>query len=364
MRIPQELAIADELRDLVQKVQQRLREGRYQNESDVREAIVVPVLQALGWDTSDPGMVRREYQIQQARVDYALFIDAREANLLIEVKAVGAAREGDQQLFQYLYYQGTPMAVLTDGQEWGFYLPTASGSFDDRRVQKLDLLARDAEACCSLFRRYLEYARVRSGQALEDAQRDHQDNKLRDKARGTLPRAWTALVEEHDDLLVELLSDKAENLCGSRPDEHDVEEFLSSLRRQPPTPTHPAQPSGQITKVPPASGSIEIVLPGKRERVPTAIDGLVHIIEYLAKQDAGFLPRLAKRAKGTKVNYVASRREDVYPGRPDRQMMTREIEGWYLATDISNAVKQTILKRLCEVAGLRYGKDVALIVPD
>ncbi len=362
--IIQEWAIADELRQLVPKVQQRLREGRYQNESDVREAIVVPILQALGWDTNDPGMVRREFTIQQARVDYALFVEGTEPSLLIEVKAVGSTREGDQQLFQYLYHQGTPMAVLTDGQEWGFYLPTASGSYEDRRVQKLDLLARDAEVCCSIFQRYLGYLRVSSGQALKDAQQDHQDNKLRDKARATLPEAWKALVAEHDDQLVGLLADKAENLCGSRPDEEDVAAFLSSLRGGPPPPTPVARPPGQTASPSPGSHNIEIVLAGKRETVSTAIDGLARIIEYLAKQDPAFLQRLATRAKGTKVNYLAKRREDVYPRRPDRQGMTRNIEGWYLATNISNAVKQTILRRVCEVARLRFGKDVALIVPD
>lgn len=67
-------------------------------------------------------------------------------------------------------------------------------------------------------------------------------------------------------------------------------------------------------------------------------------------------------AEGSKVNYVGSGREDVYPGRPDPQMMTREVEGWCLATIISNAVKQTIRKRVYEVAGLHYGIALAPIV--
>jgi hypothetical protein len=37
------------------------------------------------------------------------------------------------------------MAVLTDGQEWHFFLPTEQGDYGERRVYKLDLLERDPQ---------------------------------------------------------------------------------------------------------------------------------------------------------------------------------------------------------------------------
>ncbi len=37
------------------------------------------------------------------------------------------------------------MAILCDGREWSFYLPGEHGSYEDRRVYKLDLLERKLE---------------------------------------------------------------------------------------------------------------------------------------------------------------------------------------------------------------------------
>ena len=43
------------------------------------------------------------------------------------------------------------MAILTDGQEWSFYLPGEQGRYDERRVYKPDLLEREiSEAEISL----------------------------------------------------------------------------------------------------------------------------------------------------------------------------------------------------------------------
>ena len=104
----EENRMMQDLHSLLQKVQQRLREGRYQNKSDVREAIVVPLLEAVGWETTDPGVVQREYSIGQTRVSYALFAEPSTPALLIEAKAVNSSREDSQQPFQDLFQPGFP----------------------------------------------------------------------------------------------------------------------------------------------------------------------------------------------------------------------------------------------------------------
>jgi predicted type IV restriction endonuclease len=64
------------------------------------------------------------------------------------------------------------MAVLTDGQEWHFFLPTEQGDYGERRVYKLDLLERDPQEAEAGLERYLGYEEVRSGRAIEAARRD------------------------------------------------------------------------------------------------------------------------------------------------------------------------------------------------
>lgn len=67
------------------------------------------------------------------------------------------------------------MAVLTDGQEWHFYLPGEQGDYEDRRVYKLDLLERDINESKTRLSRYLEYEAVKSGEAVESARSDYKD---------------------------------------------------------------------------------------------------------------------------------------------------------------------------------------------
>ena len=150
-----------------------IRARKFANETAVREAIVMPVLAALGWETLDPDIVYREYQIENRRVDYGLVAVGTTPTIIVEVKAIGQITGGDRQLFEYAFHEGVPMAVLSDGREWSFYLPGEHGKYEDRRVYKLDLLERDLGEVCHIFRRYLEFERVKSGKAMEAARTDY-----------------------------------------------------------------------------------------------------------------------------------------------------------------------------------------------
>jgi predicted type IV restriction endonuclease len=130
------------LEQLVPQIKARLATGQYQSESAIREAVVLPILQALGWDTLDPKAVHREYTLGTTKVDYALSAPPTKKQIFIEVKALGSTLGGDKQLFGYAFHEGIPFAILTDGREWNFYLPGEQGTYDERRVQKLDIVDR------------------------------------------------------------------------------------------------------------------------------------------------------------------------------------------------------------------------------
>ncbi|GEM_PF-6109999 len=44
--------------------------------------------------------------------------------------------------------------------------------------------------------------------------------------KSTLPKAWEKLVAEEDELLLELVADRVESLCGYKPDLDSVARFL------------------------------------------------------------------------------------------------------------------------------------------
>jgi predicted type IV restriction endonuclease len=141
-----------------------IKAGRYDNEATVSQGIVQRLLHTLGWPVYDTEVVAPEYSLGGRRVDYALCHPPREPVVMVEVKQVGHSKGADRQLFEYAFHKGVPMAVLTDGQEWNFFLPTEQGDYGERQLYKLDLLERDPQEAESSLKRYLEYEAVRSGQ--------------------------------------------------------------------------------------------------------------------------------------------------------------------------------------------------------
>ena len=111
-----------------------IKAGRYVNEATVSQGIVQRLLHLLGWPVYDTEIVAPEYSLGGRRADYALCHPPREPVILVEVKQVGRGKGADRQLFEYAFHRGVPMAILTDGQEWNFFLPTEQGDYGERRV--------------------------------------------------------------------------------------------------------------------------------------------------------------------------------------------------------------------------------------
>ena len=218
------------MQELLGRIRGHLAGNSYANEAAISHHIVTPILRDLGWDSSDPGQLAPEYSVPgRGRVDFAL-LNRGKPVIFIEVKAVGRALDGDRQLFEYAFHQGLPLCVLTDGREWSFYVPAGQGSYEDRRVYRLQLDDREPVECARALTRYLARDRVRSGKAFDDAQADSRDAAGRREANAVLPRAWAALVDAPEEMLIALLSDQAELLCGYRPTAEDTLGFLRRLR--------------------------------------------------------------------------------------------------------------------------------------
>jgi predicted type IV restriction endonuclease len=189
---------------------------------------------------------------------------------MVEVKQIGQSKGADRQLFEYAFHKGVPMAVLTDGQEWHFFLPTEQGDYGERRVYKLDLLERDLQEAAAGFERYLGYEEVRSGRAIEAARRDYRDAARKRTAQRALPDAWAKLVESEDDILIELLSDKVEDLCGVKPGPDAVAAFL---REQASLQTEIPPMAERKEQCKPPDPPQAVVVPGGPSGTPSTVVG-------------------------------------------------------------------------------------------
>lgn len=150
----------------ISRIRKDLESGRFRNEASVSQGAVMPILGALKWPVYNTDIVAPEYALEARRVDFALCYPELKPRVFIEVKQVGQTEGADKQLLEYAFHAGVPMAVLTDGQEWHFYLPGEQGAYQERRVYKLDLLERDLEECVDRLQRYLSYENVRTGDAI------------------------------------------------------------------------------------------------------------------------------------------------------------------------------------------------------
>jgi len=80
-------------------------------------------LHALGWPSYDTQIIIPEYSLEGRRVDFALCHTTGKPIAFIEVNQLGQSEGAERQLFEYAFHKGIPVAILTDGQEWNFFLP-------------------------------------------------------------------------------------------------------------------------------------------------------------------------------------------------------------------------------------------------
>jgi predicted type IV restriction endonuclease len=352
-------------------VTERLRQGRFPNEQAISQGIVLRLLQELGWDTWDTSIVWPEYQTGEGRVDFALCHPPSRPKIFIEVKQPGKAEDAVRQALEYAFHTGVPFVVLTDGKTWNFYLPAEQGSYEDRRVYKLDLFERPLAEATETLRRYLARTQVESGEARETALNEYRSRHRLSQARTAIPEAWRELVEKGNEELVELLAGAVEVKAGVRPDNNDVAEFLAALGKPvivqgarssgPEKPNLAAQGSFRQGAAEETTRSGRLLLRGKAYSYTSAKDAMVIVLRELAKEDPSFLERCSRHpdAQGRKRRYIARTPEELYPDREDLRDMRESLPGgWLVATNLNNVLKKAIIKLATEVAGLTFGNDV------
>ena len=263
------------------------------------------------------------------------------------------------------------MAILTDGQEWSFFLPGEQGTYHERCVYKLDLLARTTEECSRVFERYLKHSEVACGAAIANAKADYGNVSKKRQIADALPQAWMQLVAEQDEILVELVADKVETLCGFKPEPDAVRTFLDSMLKPvvpPPStvqvPARPPRPDVVTPRSTESSDYSGFSLNGQHYREGSAIETLFRVFEVLSQSDPQFLERYAALPKhGRKRRYLAHNKMDLYPGRSDlcEQYSQQRFGGWWIGTNYSRSTIRHAIELACEVGGLRFGQDLRLI---
>jgi hypothetical protein len=221
----------EEFLELIQKIQSDKRLLSF-DEAATKQTIVLRILSFLGWDTFNIDEVHPEYSVGGKKVDYSLRYNNYN-KVFIEVKKVAEDLEKHQeQLLNYSFQEGAKLAILTNGITWWFYLPLHEGSWEQRKFYTIEIYDQISEDITQKFIEFLSKGNVISGEAIKNGEHIYKSKQTSTLIKETLPKAWNKLIRESDELLIELLAETTEKLCGHKPDNITVEDFIHSYIKE------------------------------------------------------------------------------------------------------------------------------------
>ena len=163
------------------------------------------------------------------------------------------------------------MAALTNGLNWWFYLPLKEGTVEARQFCRLDISVQDISEICNRLIEFLSRENVYSGVAVENAEARLTQLQEAKKVDNVLPQAWEDLIAGPDDMLVELINEKVEYLCGVKAGPNHFKEFLVGLSK----PTRAVKQLPKFEKKEPAEGGrVERISPRSSDLGLSTLDNI------------------------------------------------------------------------------------------
>ncbi len=247
------MTISMDIRDEIERIR-TLKDINQLNESTLQTSIVLPVLRALGWNTSDPDQVRLEHNVAnhlKGRADIALLGDHKPL-ALIETKAPRRLLENvdkyRNQLFEYCRLLQITSGVLSNGKEWYFYYLGDSTIPAD----VIDLLKDDIPQSAAKLRRFLSREKILDGSA-----RSFTEEALTQRI---LNREWKKLLTEGDRQLVARLRKEVKITSNVSVSLSQVAGFLKG-RADLPSATHSIEQSMEVAETNTAATSTQLTKP-------------------------------------------------------------------------------------------------------
>ena len=159
--------LLDDLYQTIEKLRERIEDHQdklRQSEALTRNALVDPLLRALGWDTEDPALAMPEYRLGSGFADYAL-LNAGKPAIVIEAKKLGTPLySAAEQSVTYCVNAGIRYFVATDGRKWDVYETHRPVPLAEKKIVRFDITDSPADVCLealALWRRSVQSGVVR-----------------------------------------------------------------------------------------------------------------------------------------------------------------------------------------------------------
>src|SRR3989339_1149197 len=187
-----------EIENILKEIQEQVSEFRddyFSNEQAVRTQLIEPILNVLGWRTSNPKFVKPNAPDEDGKIpDYTLLKNSK-TTLIVEAKNLKVDLQNKNiidQLANYCFKSGIDFGILTNGVKWLLF-KTFERNPKDRIIWQADL-EKDK----------IDYV-TRSLSSFTYANIDTLDTLL--KKSKTLDNNWKLLIESTDSV-VTIISQK------------------------------------------------------------------------------------------------------------------------------------------------------------
>ena len=100
------------------------------------------------------------------------------------------------------------------------------GDWTARRFYTIDILEQDPSEIANQFQMILSKEQIKTGNSVKYAEEIYKSRLKKEAVLNALPKAWNKIITDPDELLVELLSEVTEKICGFKPTENIVRQFI------------------------------------------------------------------------------------------------------------------------------------------
>lgn len=142
-------------KDIIQFIEDIRNENFYSlSEAQIQQSIILPLLSKLGWNTAKvKDEVIPQFKIGKGKVDFALKME-NDCKVIIEAKRGKEDLININNEMEIMYYASgisVPLAILTNGKSWQFYLPLLGGGLEKKRFCTVDISEPNLEDTASKF---------------------------------------------------------------------------------------------------------------------------------------------------------------------------------------------------------------------
>jgi len=191
------------MRKTLTDIRQKMRNGLYKNQEQVRLSLVGRIINKLGWDLWNPDEVKLGFSINTSngkyRIGLTLFSSSDLPVVFIEIRSTGNLtiniKNIEQKLRDCNGKLTVQFSIITDGRIWRFYYPKAEGEFSEKCFMILDLLNEHVNELEISFYNFLSRSEIINGNAEFDARNYLFLNRTQSPIEAVLPVAHRLVLE-------------------------------------------------------------------------------------------------------------------------------------------------------------------------